>query len=379
MQVNNVSWGTTLFISIYQILVLVSVPVYLSFGLPSLGVVISTLVLMILTGISITAGYHRFYAHKAYSTNLFVESILLFFASMSFMGSVFEWAADHRIHHRFVDSDRDPYNIKKGFWHAHMLWIFKKRPKFDRSAIPDLTSRKILRFQHKYRLPLYIITNSLAFLFLGWLVQDFIGILVFAIGLRLFLVHHATWFINSAAHTWGSPTYSKELSAMDNFFLALVTFGEGYHNYHHVFASDYRNGIRWYHFDPTKWLIFSLSKLGLAKNLVSVDKYISQRKIVQEDKSIFLEALKDCRSEKKALLEKKVYDLSEKMSENLTRIRTYISEYRKLKKDKQQFHLLKSKKRDIKMLKVSASKNWKSWLKLGYEVNKIAPLKHHFH
>jgi len=236
MNIRNISWGNALFFIIYQTSLLITLPFYFYFSPPSLALVIITLILVMLTGIGITAGYHRFYAHKSYTANKLAEIFLLFFATIAFMGSVFCWAAEHRSHHRFVDKEKDPYNIKKGFFHAHMLWFMVKRPDFDKKMIPDLLQSRLLQFQHKHIIFLHIVTNLVVFLAVGWFLSDFIGALVMAIGLRMFMVHHATWFINSLAHTWGEKTYSKEQTAVNNGIIALLTFGEGYHNYHHVFT-----------------------------------------------------------------------------------------------------------------------------------------------
>ena len=122
-------------------------------------------------------------------------------------------------------------------------------------------------WQHKYYLALTLGTNLGVPILLGWLNGDIWGMLMIAGVLRLVLSHHTTFLINSAAHKWGSQPYTNKNSARDNGWLALFTFGEGYHNFHHLFEVDYRNGIRWWHFDPTKWLIRSLAFFGLASNL----------------------------------------------------------------------------------------------------------------
>ncbi len=371
----NIDWVNTLFVCGYQFALLAFLPFYFYYFTPGRGIVLATLVLVLLTGISITAGYHRFYSHKAYSVNKTVESILLFFSTMASMGSVLDWASEHRLHHRFVDKENDPYNINRGFFYAHMLWFFQKRKKYDPTVVPDLIDSKLLRFQHRHVLLLHIVTNTLVLLLFGWLCGDFFGALVMVIGLRMFIVHHGTWFINSAAHYWGEKTYSRELSAVDNFFLALLTFGEGYHNYHHVFASDYRNGIRWYHYDPTKWLIWSLSKIGLANSLVRIDTLTSKKRIIQEDTHIFVEALRKSTSEKREMLEQKVHELSEKLIKRLADMRLAILEYRQLKKEKNaQF---KEKRQEIRIQRLLAKKEWKSWLNLGREISQIVPLNYH--
>ncbi|MBL7056389.1 fatty acid desaturase [Candidatus Woesearchaeota archaeon] len=377
MDLKNIEWKATLFVCTYHLILLVFLPFYFINNTPSWGIVMSAIILMVLTGLSITAGYHRFYSHKSYSVNKVVEFFLLFFATMSFMGSVFEWASKHRLHHRFVDKDQDPYTVNKGFFHAHIFWFFQKSGPLDKSTIPDLINNKLLKFQHKHASFLSFLVNIMAFLFVGYIFNDYVGALALAIGLRIFLVHHFTWFINSAAHYWGERTYSKELTAVDNFFLAIFTFGEGYHNYHHVFASDYRNGVRWYHYDPTKWLIWTLSKLGLASDLVTIDSYISKKRLVSEDRRVFLNALQDVTSLNKQALQDKVKKISDKLDEKIINLKRLVNEYKETKKKISRIKSRQLKSR-IKQTKSVVREEWNDWLKLGKEISKLAPL-HTYH
>lgn len=240
-------------------------------------------ILFFITGISVTAGYHRSYSHNAYKLNNKVAEVcLLFLATMAGQGSAIRWSFEHRHHHAYVDTDRDPYSIKKGFWFAHILWLFRKQDPVDPKVVSDLFKSPLLAFQHKYYPWLFFGTNAFVFAVTGWVFGDFLGAFVLSWWARLFFSHHTTWCINSLAHFWGSQSFSKELSAVDNYVLSIITFGEGYHNYHHTFANDYRNGIRWYHFDPTKWLIWTLSKLGMAQNLRKVSPERIQERIDRE-------------------------------------------------------------------------------------------------
>ncbi|MFO7873451.1 MAG: fatty acid desaturase [Bacteroidales bacterium] len=139
--------------------------------------------------------------------------------------------------------------------------------RFDFSNVPDLERDPIVMWQHRHYWKLVWLTNLGMVLVLGWLIGDVIGTLLLAGVLRLVVGHHFTFFINSAAHLWGRRPYSDENTAVDNDLLALLTWGEGYHNYHHAFQSDYRNGVRWWQYDPGKWLINGLAWTGLASNL----------------------------------------------------------------------------------------------------------------
>ncbi|SLJ84387.1 Stearoyl-CoA 9-desaturase [Psychrobacter sp. DAB_AL43B] len=229
---------------------------------------------MVWTGISITAGYHRLLSHRAYKAHPIVKNFLLLGSTLAVQGSAFDWVSGHRSHHRHVD-DRldDPYSAKRGFFFSHMGWMLRNYPsgKFDYKNIPDLTKDRTLQIQHKYYGLWVVALNVGMVAAIGWLLGDVWGTLIVAGLLRLVLTHHFTFFINSLCHMFGTRPYTDTNSARDNFFLAIFTWGEGYHNYHHFFQYDYRNGVKWWQYDPTKWLIAGLSKLGLTSELRTVD------------------------------------------------------------------------------------------------------------
>jgi len=234
----------------------------------------TALFLFYFTGMSITAGYHRLWSHKTYDANPVVRVILAIGGAMALQNSILHWSSDHRIHHRHVDdNDKDPYSAKKGLWFAHIGWMLREyqaKRYDDYSNCKDLQKDKVVMWQHNHYLPIMLIANFGITAFLGYLNGDVLGMVLIAGVLRLVLVHHVTFFINSLAHFWGSQPYTDKNTARDNGVLAFFTFGEGYHNYHHIFEYDYRNGIRWYQFDPTKWLIKGLSLVGLTTNLRKV-------------------------------------------------------------------------------------------------------------
>jgi len=348
---------------------LVTLPLYLFNITPSLTLIIATLVLLFLNGLSISAGYHRYYAHKAYTSSKIVESVLLFFSTMALQGSVIRWSHEHRIHHRFTDKEEDPHSIKKGFLYAHFLWLFKKPKPIDVNVVQDLTKNKMVAFQHRYYVPLTIMTNLIALAFVWRLTNDLAGAFVMSFLLRIFLLHHFTWFINSLAHTWGAKTYSGEQTAVDNYLIALVTFGEGYHNYHHVFASDYRNGIRWYHFDPSKWMVWVLSKIGLVKELKKANPYTIKKTIILEDRKILLEKINESVNGQKEVLEKKIHEMSENLLIKLNHINSLFHEYSKFKSIKGQREAIREQIREFRQ---SIDESWKAWSRLTKDVMSIA-------
>lgn len=286
LSLQNFNWPTACFVLGYHAALLVGLPFYFAYTPPSVAMVTATLVAMAATSLSIST-YHRAYSHRGYTLNRGVELIALFFGTAAFQGSALKWSHDHRKHHKFVDTNDDPYAITKGFWYAHWLWLFEKpRPREPERYIADLLKRPILVFQDKYYIWLAIASNLVLFALAGLVLGDMLGAFVMVWWVRVFFVHHATWFVNSLAHSFGERTYSRELSARDNYLLAFATVGEGYHNYHHVFPTDYRNGVRWYHFDPAKWMVWCLNMVGLAHDLKRYPNHKILARLLNEDKKI---------------------------------------------------------------------------------------------
>jgi stearoyl-CoA desaturase (Delta-9 desaturase) len=369
LKVSNFNWIPGLFILGYHLLLLVGLPFYFFYCTPSWGLALSAVILLYITGLSVTAGYHRLYAHTTYRINPVIEGVLLFFATMATQGSALRWAFDHRHHHAFVDTDRDPYSIKKGFWYAHFLWLFEKPKEIENRVVADLLRNPLIRFQHRFYAPLMIITNGLSILFVGWYLNDYLGAFVFAWLIRLFFLHHFTWFINSLAHTWGARTFCQELSAVDNYLISLLTFGEGYHNYHHTFAYDYRNGVHWYHFDPTKWLIWTLRTLGLASNLKRNQRYFIEEKVLLDRKRILLEKIHLSLGECKETWEEKITKLTESVVAKLREVSQLRELYRKLKTKKGEGkEHVRALREQIKEIKRDLKKELRHWALLSRDV-----------
>jgi len=222
-------------------------------------------------GMSITAGYHRLWSHRTYQAHWSLRLIYALGGAFALQNSILHWSSDHRIHHKHVDNnDIDPYSAKMGFWYSHIGWMcreYQASRYHDYKNARDLQKDAIVMWQHKHYLLLTIVMNFGIPIAFGLWHGDLINSLLLVGVFRLVMSHHTTFFINSLAHIWGKQTYTDKNSARDNGFLAFFTFGEGYHNFHHIFENDYRNGIRWWHFDPTKWLIKSCQWLGLTTKL----------------------------------------------------------------------------------------------------------------
>jgi stearoyl-CoA desaturase (delta-9 desaturase) len=225
--------------------------------------------LYLITGLGITVGYHRLLTHRSFKCPDWVKMAFLIAGGMALENSALRWCADHLRHHSRCDKEEDPYNATRGFWHSHCGWIFWKDPYRDPKYQNRLLQDPLVVWQNKYYLPIVLTGLFLPFfvglLYNGWI--GGIGCFLLAGLARTFFVLNSTFFINSICHIWGDQPHGTSNSSRDSWWISLLTFGEGYHNYHHMYQSDYRNGIRWYDFDPSKWLIWTLSKIGLAYDL----------------------------------------------------------------------------------------------------------------
>ena len=219
-------------------------------------------------GLSICAGYHRFFSHKSYEASAPVQIFYAVFGAMAAQNSILWWSSSHRVHHQYVDHDWDPYNIKRGFWWAHILWVFHRHDAPDAEAnAQDLLKNPIVQWQNRWYRAILIVGGFGLPTLIGAMFGDALAGLLWGGFLRLVVIHHTTFFVNSLAHYVGKRTYNAEVSARDNWGVALLTLGEGYHSFHHRFPADFRNGIRWYHWDPAKWFIAALRTMRMASDL----------------------------------------------------------------------------------------------------------------
>lgn len=218
-------------------------------------------------GLGITGGYHRSFSHPAHRAHWPLRLFYLLFGAASVQNSALKWSSDHRRHHAFTDDEKDPYNIRRGFWWAHIGWVLTNGDKPNFSNVRDLEKDALIRWQHRFYVPIAVFMGVVVPFALGMLWGDPWGAVLVAGFLRLVIQWHATFAVNSVAHTFGEPAYNLANSARDSFLTVLITLGEGYHSFHHRFPLDYRNGHRWYHLDPTKWVIWVGSKIGLASQL----------------------------------------------------------------------------------------------------------------
>lgn len=244
------------------------------YGIFTTSIQWKTLVLSIiwylLSGLGITAGYHRCFSHRSYKSRWPLRLHHLIWGAAAVQGSAKWWSTGHRAHHRYTDTEKDPYNALRGFFYAHIGWLILKQDhsQIGRVSTDDLKNDPLIRFQHKHYFELVLLTSLIApasIAFFGW--NDFRGGFFFAGWLRLLITQHGTFCVNSLAHFWGTASFDNTLTPRDSIITAFLTLGEGYHNFHHEFPNDYRNAIKWYQYDPTKWFIWLCSLFGLAYDL----------------------------------------------------------------------------------------------------------------
>ena len=263
----RIRWLGIIFFLILHLVGFIGTPLYVIYhGINTADIVLFSS-FFVLTSMAITVGYHRLFAHVTFKANPMIRFFLLLFGAATFEESALKWASQHRQHHQFTDTDRDPYNITKGFWYAHVGWILFWKHRVNYNNVNDLKRSKLVVHQHEQHAWWSVGAGIFLPLAIGFAIGRPLGAFIMAVCLRLVLVMHSAFFINSYAHMIGAKNYDGSLSARDHWIGALLTNGEGYHNFHHKFPNDYRNGIKWYHWDPTKWSIYILSKLRLTSDL----------------------------------------------------------------------------------------------------------------
>jgi stearoyl-CoA desaturase (delta-9 desaturase) len=242
-------------------------------------------VMYVLTGLGITVGFHRLFTHRAFQTYAAVRGAFAILGSMAVEGRPIKWVADHRKHHAFADEEGDPHSphvghqggwrgALKGLWHAHMGWLFRTvgladRERFARDLLADRAVRAMDRLFW-----LWVVLGFAIPFGIGWLVGGTLGTGLTALlwgGLvRVFLLHHVTWSINSVCHFFGRRRFRTEDESRNVFWLAPLSFGESWHHNHHAFPRSAFHGLRWLELDPGGLLILLLEKLGLAWDVVRI-------------------------------------------------------------------------------------------------------------
>ena len=323
----KIIWLNTLLFTITFLITVIAVPWYGIVHGYSFGLWLALVATIGFAGISITAGYHRLWAHRAYDAHWSLRILFALGGALAVQNSALHWSSDHREHHKHVDdNDKDPYSAKRGFWYSHIGWMLREYQASrysDYNNVKDLQQDPVVMWQHRNYLLLTLLTTIGWPVALGLLIGDVWGAVLLVGVARLVINHHTTFFINSLAHIWGKQTYTDRNTARDNGVLAFLTFGEGYHNYHHIFSADYRNGIRWWHFDPTKWLIRVCSWFGLTHNLRRTNGY-------QVEKARLEMQFKRAKARVATANETAVQKLHDEFDELMQRLRAYYQARKQL-------------------------------------------------
>ncbi|MFN0117084.1 MAG: acyl-CoA desaturase [Elusimicrobiota bacterium] len=295
--------------------------------------IVLAIFMAIATGVGITGGYHRLFSHRGYEARSLYKLFMLLFGAAAFENSALHWSSDHRKHHKYVDTNLDPYNIKRGFWFAHMGWVMLR---YDGSHqynnVSDLEEDKLVQWQNRHYVKIGIIVGFVFPTLLASIWGDPLGGFFIAGFLRTVMNHHFTFSINSFAHMIGKRPYSDQNTSRDSWFLALVTYGEGYHNYHHKFPTDYRNGIRAYHWDPTKWIIKTMEKFGQTYNLRQIpNETILRARLKMDEKRLVLalEKVPTLKIKKEFILSTRA-----KIEQTYVQFRYLKTEYKRLKQER---------------------------------------------
>ena len=239
-------------------------------------------VLYTLTGFGVTVGFHRLLTHRSFTAPPAVRGVFAVLGSMSLQGAVIHWVADHRKHHTFTDEPGDPHSphlhggdgvrgVFAGWWHAHTGWLFDRTERASaRRFARDLREDPVIRFVDRWFFAWVLLGLAIPFA-AGWILGGTLTAALTALlwggFARIFLQHHATWSVNSICHMYGSRPFALDDESRNNWVVALVAMGEGWHHNHHAFPTSARHGLQRFQYDPSYWLIRVLELLGLASDV----------------------------------------------------------------------------------------------------------------
>lgn len=243
--------------------------------------------LYVISGLGITAGCHRLWSHRTYKAKLPLRILLGVFNTIAFQNSIFDWSRDHRVHHKYSETDADPHNAKRGFFFSHVGWLMlKKHPdvltKGKTVDLSDLLNDPVVAFQKKYYVPLMVIGCFVMPTIVPPLLwgETYYNAFYVPCLLRYCILLHCTWLVNSAAHMFGNRPYDKTINPRENIFVVLGAIGEGFHNYHHTFPWDYATSEYGMKLNLTATFIRFMATLGLAYDLrTATPDMIERRKL----------------------------------------------------------------------------------------------------
>ena len=275
----GINWNTAIFLVIFH---LGAIAALFTFSWPAL---IVALALWWVSGsLGIGIGFHRLLTHRGFKTPKFVEYFLTFCGTLAMQGGPIYWITTHRLHHKFTDEPGDPHSPRDGAYWSHMGWMVTgTAQQYDeetqRRYAPDLMNDRFHAFMNKVWWVPIVISGFLLLAFGGW------PMLLWCVFLRVTAQLHFTWLVNSATHMWGSRRYETHDDSTNNWWVAILTFGEGWHNNHHAHPRAARHGVAWYEVDTNWWTIRTLKMLGLATSIKLIktpERQVSERPATKE-------------------------------------------------------------------------------------------------
>jgi stearoyl-CoA desaturase (delta-9 desaturase) len=258
---DSIHWKNLSIVIVFHLL---AIPALFMFSWGNLAAMLFVNWIVISLGIGL--GYHRLLTHRSFKAPKWLEYTMTVFGSMAIQDDAPRWVATHRIHHAFTETDKDPHSTRPGLFWAHMGWVLKGTAQdYDETVlkkyVPDLMKDKFHVFFAKYYYVPLIVSGFLFYAVGGW------SMVLWGVFLRVVVGWHTTWFVNSLAHLFGGRPFATKDDSTNNWFVAILTFGEGWHNNHHAFPTSARHGLKWYQFDMN-WLTINLfKKLGWAKQI----------------------------------------------------------------------------------------------------------------
>ena len=253
-------WNIIIYMSaIHSVALLALLPNNFSWG----AVGITFVLYWVTAGLGITLGFHRLVSHRSFQTPKWLEYFLVFCGTLACQGGPIEWVGLHRMHHQYSDTDKDPHDSNKGLLWSHLTWMLCKNPasEYVPRYTKDIANDPVYQFFQKYFIPIQVVLGLILYAFGGW------SYVIWGIFVRLVIVFHATWFVNSATHKFGYKSHESNDESRNCWWVALLTFGEGWHNNHHAYQYSARHGLAWWEIDLTWVTIVVLRTLGLAKDV----------------------------------------------------------------------------------------------------------------
>jgi stearoyl-CoA desaturase (delta-9 desaturase) len=232
--------------------------------------IVFSVIYYLITALAVTTCYHRLLAHKSFACKKWVEALLIFLSTSAMEGPALGWVRNHRAHHRWLDTEKDPYDAKKGFWWSHMGWAIQpyEPERVAEVDVSDLTSNRLVMIQNDYYMAFASVTGFIfPTVFCGLLWGDYAGGFWLGAITKMSIILQAAFCVNSLAHYVGEHTYCESTTPVDNLFVQVLTTGEGFHNFHHAFPYDFRGTHKLWAYDPIKWFVHFLKFCGLAHDL----------------------------------------------------------------------------------------------------------------